>query len=164
VTLFGEVLYCYRQTSHHGYPLASRWDFRATGGINIVSNTKDMAVEMVKDEEVIAFAEKAHWAAFPEIPLLQSDIVRDFETGELFVLECHAHGGWPFASEICLRIQATHNIDFAGQFGAFDKAACILARQTHRLADITWPRSFFLQKDGGAGNPAPERAQRTRWQ
>jgi hypothetical protein len=139
VTLFGEVLYCYRQTSYHGYRLLGRWNFKETGGINIVSNTRDMEVALINDEEVIAFAEQAHRAAFPDYPILQSDVVRDIETGELFALECHAHGGWPFVGEANLAIQAQHNISFVSQFNAMEKIGRILARATHRFAKVAWP-------------------------
>jgi hypothetical protein len=144
ITLFGEALLCYRQTSAgHGYPLSGRWRFRDTGGINIVSNTKDMKAELAGDADVIALAERAHRAAFPECPVLGFDIVRDFETGELFVLESHTQGSWLFSGDIGRQIQADNRIDFAGQFGAFEKAAGILARVAPRLAARSTP---FLQQ------------------
>ena len=99
VTLFGEILLCYRQTSSRGLPLTGRWDFRDTGGINITSNTKDMEAELVNDPAVTALAERSHREAFPDIPVLAFDIVRDHETGSLYVLECHAVGTWMFSGD-----------------------------------------------------------------
>lgn len=140
VTLFGEVLLCYRQTSTaHGNPLPGRWRFRDTGGINIVSNTKDMKVELVDDADIIALAERAHRTAFPECPALGFDIVRDIETGELFVLECHTQGSWLFSGDIGQQIQADNRVDFAGQFGAFEKAAVVLTRVAPKLAERSAP-------------------------
>jgi len=131
VTMFGEVLLCYRQISQSsGFPLKGRWNFSETGGISIVSNTKDMKVELIKDEAVIALAERAHRQAFPEIPVLAFDIVRDFETASLYVLECHAGGSWMFSADVSLAIEAANHIDFRKQFGAIEKAAAIMARET----------------------------------
>jgi hypothetical protein len=143
ITLFGEVLLCYRQTSTtHGQPLAGRWRFRDTGGINIVSNTKDMKAELADDADIIALAERAHRTAFPECPVLGFDIVRDVETGEVFVLESHPQGSWLFSGEVGRKIQADNQIDFAGQFGAFEKASGILARLAPKLAARSAPLSL----------------------
>jgi len=149
VTMFAEVLLCYRQTTRsHGHPLQSRFDFRATGGISIASNTKDMAAEIADDPDVIELAERAHRLAFRNFPVLAFDIVRDADTGELFVLECHAQGYW-FHNTSALGIAATNNLDFEGQFGATEKAARILARETPRLAKISFPFSDDRKVDLG---------------
>jgi len=140
VTMFGEVLLCYRQTSQsRGFPLKGRWNFRDTGGINIVSNTKDMSAELIKDEAVIALAERAHRQAFPDIPVLAFDIIRDFETASLYVLECHAGGSWMFTGDAGLAIEAANRIDFRKQFGAIEKAAAIIAREAPIRAVAAWP-------------------------
>jgi hypothetical protein len=140
VTFFGEVLLSLRQTTRgRGQPLTGRWDFKA-GGLSIVSNTKEMEVELNKDHEVVALAERAHRLAFGDIPLLGFDIVRDAETGALYVLECHAHGtAWMFSSGMGQSIQAANRIDFESQYDAIEKAARILARVTPRLAARRWP-------------------------
>lgn len=146
VTLFGEVLLCYRQISRsRGFPLKGRWRFRDTGGINIASNTKDMEAELVNDPEVIALAEKAHRAAFPDLPVLAFDIVRDVETESLYVLECHAGGTWMFSADAGLGIEAANNMDFRRQFNAIDKAAAILARETRARAAVCWPSTAWLK-------------------
>ncbi len=135
VTLFGDVLLCYRQVSRGGgYPLHGRWNFRDTGGISIVSNTKEMTIELTKDDDVIALAERAHREAIPDFPVLSFDIVRDCETGSLYVLECHAGGGWLFSSDIGLGIQASNAVDFNAQYGVIEKAAAILAREAKHRA------------------------------
>jgi hypothetical protein len=139
ITLFGKVLLCYRQVSSHGYPLTSRWNFKATGGISIVSNTTDMHAELVKDDEVIALAERAHREAFADFPILGFDIIRDADTGTCYVLECHAQGNWLFASDMGLGIQSLNKIDFKTQFNLIDRAAEILAEETVRRAEVSWP-------------------------
>jgi hypothetical protein len=135
VTFFGEVLMSVRQTTRdRGQPLTGRWDFK-TGGLSIVSNTKSMEVVMDKDREVVALAERAHRLAFGDIPLLGFDIIRDADTGALFILECHAHGtAWMFSSGMGLGIQTDNRINFESQYDGIEKAARILARVTPRLA------------------------------
>ena len=55
--------------------------------------------EPSNDEEIIEFGETAH-AAFPEIPLLGFDIVREMPSGKLYVLEANAIGYvWSFSDE-----------------------------------------------------------------
>jgi hypothetical protein len=140
VTLFGETLLCYRQaTKGRGYPLSGRWNFRATGGISVVSNTKQMVVEPVVDPAVIALAEHAHRSAFRDFPVLAFDLVRDADTGGLFVLECHAHGGWIFSSQVGLDIQASNNVNLEKQFDAIAKTARILMGEASRLAEVSPP-------------------------
>ena len=135
ITIFGEVLLCYRQISRsRGSPLKGRWGFRETGGVSIVSNTSDMTVELIKDSSIIALAERAHRKAFSDFPILAFDIVRDAETGTLFVLECHAGGSWMFSADVGVGIQAAHDLDFKKQFGAIEKAAEVIARETTRRA------------------------------
>jgi hypothetical protein len=134
VTLFGDVLLCYRQvTRTRGHPLKGRYDF-ATGGIGIVSNTRDMEIVLTDDADVITFAEQAHRKAFRDFPVLSFDIVRDADTRRLYVLECHSHGSWFFTSDIGLGIEAANKADFKGQFDALGKAARILARETPERA------------------------------
>lgn len=140
VTLFGEVLLCYRQhTAGRGQPLEQRWGFGG-GGTSIVSNTKEMIVEMDADPAVIALAERAHREAFPDLALLGFDIVRDVETGQLFVLECHPQGSqWLFSSKSGQSMQRDNKIAFEPQFDALEKSARILARAARRLARVEWP-------------------------
>lgn len=137
VTLFGEVVLCFRQTSPRGAALDGRWNFGG-GGVNIASNTKDMTIELVDDKAVIDLAEQAHRSAFPELATLAFDIVRDAETGELFILESHPYGHWMFCSERGRQIEAANGVSFEAQFDAIAKSAGILARETPRLAEKRW--------------------------
>lgn len=140
VTLFGEVLLSYRiQTRGEGPGLTGRFEF-GRGGLSIVSNTKRMDLELVRDEDVVHLAERAHQLAFPDLPLLAFDIVRDADTGELFVLECHSQGSaWSFSHEPGLSLQADHGVDFESQYDGLEKAARILAEVTPRLAKNSTP-------------------------
>ncbi|MEO8144920.1 MAG: hypothetical protein ABI654_11970, partial [Betaproteobacteria bacterium] len=124
VTIFGRALMSWRcEASHRYVPLHSRWDFKAKGGITVVSNKQDSSYALARDAAVIALAEKAH-AAFPDQPLLGTDIVRDADTGELHVIECNPRGdAWLISSDMGRMIEQANGLDFAGQFGALEIAA-----------------------------------------
>ena len=140
-TLLGKAILCYHQvTVGRGNPLSGRWNHGKDGGPSIVSNTKDMKVTLVRDNEVISLCERAHRSTFPDIPLLGFDVIRDADSGKLYILECHAHGPtWPFSSETALGIQQKNGIDFVSQFDALKTCAKILADATPRLAARRFP-------------------------
>ena len=131
VTLFGRALMSWRcEADHRFVPLESRWDFKARGGITVVSNKKDSRYTLAAEADVIALAERAH-GAFPDQPLLGTDIVRDADSGALFVLECNPRGdAWLISSVMGRMIEQANGLDFAGQFGALEIAAEVLARET----------------------------------
>lgn len=131
VTLFGRALMSWRcEADHRFVPLESRWDFKARGGITVVSNKKDSRYTLAAEADVIALAERAH-AAFPDQPLLGTDIVRDADSGALFVLECNPRGdAWLISSVMGRMIEQANGLNFAGQFGALEIAAEVLARET----------------------------------
>ena len=135
VTFFGRALLCWHCEAAHRYvPLHSRWDFKAKGGITVVSNKTDSTYRLARDADVIALAQHAH-AAFPEQPLLGTDIVHDADTGKLYVIECNPRGdAWLTSSDMGRMIEAANGLDFAGQFGALDIAAETLVRETRARA------------------------------
>ena len=82
------------------------------------------------DEAIIRLAESAH-AAFPEIPLLGFDIVREVPSGNLFVIEANAIGWvWKFGPQQA----ADYGFSFEAQFDGVRKAAYILAEKTQQYA------------------------------
>ena len=135
VTLFGRTLMSWRcEADHRFVPLDSRWDFTARGGITVVSNKKDSRYTLAFDPDVIALAEQAH-AAFPDQPLLGTDIVRDADSGALYVIECNPRGdAWLISSVMGRLIEQANGLDFAAQFGALEVAAQALERETRRRA------------------------------
>jgi len=135
VTLFGRALLCWRcEAAHRHVPLDSRWDFKAKGGITVVSNKRDSSYALAQDADVIALAENAH-AAFPDQPLLGTDIVRDADTGKLYVIECNPRGdAWLISSDMGRMLEQANGLDFGGQFGALDIATETLIRETHARA------------------------------
>ena len=138
VTLFGRALMSWHCEADHRFrPLEGRYAFRggeAGGGITIVSNKMGSTYRLSNDADVIALAERAH-AAFAGQPLLGTDIVRDVESGELFVLETNPRGdAWLMSSDTGNSIQADNGIDFTAQFSALDIAIDALIDRTRALA------------------------------
>jgi hypothetical protein len=135
VTLFGRPLLCWHCEAAHRYvPLHSRWDFKAKGGITVVSNKTDSIYRLADDADVIALAAQAH-AAFPDQPLLGTDIVRDADTGKLHVIECNPRGdAWLISSDMGRMIEAANGLDFEHQFGALDLATAVLISETRLRA------------------------------
>ena len=101
------------------------------------------------EDDVVEFAKRVH-DAFPNVPLLGTDILREHGTGKLFVIECNPGGNtWHFSSKINLplrlkmggaslvgpeKAQVIARQMHISQFNAFDRAARILTEKTHALA------------------------------
>lgn len=135
VTLFGKTLMCWLCEADHGLPpLEERFAFGG-GGVTIVSNKKTSHYSLAFDEDVMALAEKTH-AAFPDQPLLGTDIIRDADTGELFVLETNPRGDtWYMSSATGQMIQDDNGVDFTSQFGALEIAADVLIARASEIAE-----------------------------
>jgi len=124
-TLFGQVLWSTRvEASHARQPLRERWDFH---GQSIVSSGYGCSMSLSDDVAVIALAERAS-AALPLVPVLGIDILRDADSGELFVSELNSIGyAWHFSSPSGLEFQADFGFDLSAQFDGRRKAARLLA-------------------------------------
>jgi hypothetical protein len=115
-------------------PLSRRDAFREAAGHNIVASTEAAKIAFCHDPDVLALARRVH-AAFPEIPSLGIDMVRDADTGELFVLETNPQGeSWHFASISTLRQAHRAGIDLYAQFDALATIADASAEAATRLA------------------------------
>ena len=124
LTLFGKVLYSIKETSASSDPTVAR----PTNRDFIVATTADSEVEFNDDQEVIRLGEAAH-SAFPKIPLLGFDIVREVPSGRLYVLEANAIGyTWHFHSNMYKR----YGLILEEQFDGIRKAAYILAEKTQK--------------------------------
>jgi hypothetical protein len=134
LTLCGEVLYIGRSTNDRERPELSAPDevieaasFRSDGS----------HAEYGRYPEVHEFARRMA-AAFPAVPLLGCDIVRDVKSGELNALEVNAGGNvWHFSSQIQADRRARLPQDMKRrqeQYGAFDVAAKALVKATRRMA------------------------------
>ena len=101
------------------------------------------------EDDVVALARRVH-DAFPNVPLLGTDILREHGTGKLFVIECNPGGNtWHFSSKMNLplrlkmggaslvgqkKAQVIARQMHIDQFNAFNRAARILMEKTHALA------------------------------
>ena len=137
-TLFGQVIHSFHQeASNERAPLEGPEAFgKMPGdqGVSIVASSKGCKMRFNYDEEIIRLGEAAH-AAFPEIPLLGIDIVRDANTGKLYILEVNSVGYvWHFSSPMGLRFQNEFGFRLEEQFDGLRKAAHILAAKAQELA------------------------------
>jgi amino acid adenylation domain-containing protein len=132
-TLFGKVLYSVRYESTRK-PVPRAGADRETPAQqwgSIVASARGSQVSLNDDEEIIRLGETAA-GAFPDIPLLGFDIVREAASGKLYVLEANAIGYvWNF------RASQTADYGFSSekQFDGVRKAAWLLAEKTQQYAD-----------------------------
>jgi hypothetical protein len=88
--------------------------------------------EHCDDVEIIRFGERAA-RAFPDLPMLGVDVLKEVSTGRLFVTEVNALGNnWNFSREF----RDNFGIDVAEQFDGLRKAAYVLAEQTQTRANL----------------------------
>jgi hypothetical protein len=131
-TLFGRILYSWKvEASHTRRPLESPDHF---DGNAITSSHKGSSFWLNDDPEIAALAEAAHHA-FPTIPLLGTDILREEPGGRLYVIEVNSSGEtWHFSSRTGKSIQQWAGIDFAAQHGGLRHVAEVLVDETRRRA------------------------------
>jgi len=131
-TLFGEVLWSLKiEADHRRQPMVGPHDIH---GQSITSSGKGCTFELNYDEQIIALAERAH-KAFPDIPLLGIDLLKDYDNGRLYVIEVNAIGFvWHFSSPRGLKLQKYSGINLESQFDGIRKAARILAKKTREHA------------------------------
>jgi glutathione synthase/RimK-type ligase-like ATP-grasp enzyme len=137
ITLFGEVLACVEiEAAHSREPLPSRYAFRDLGdGVSIVSSGKGCTFTPVDDPGILDLAARAH-RAFPVIPLLGIDIVRDHDTGALYVVEANSIGyTWHFSSTSGRALRERFGLDLEAQFDGRRRAARALAAATRSYAE-----------------------------
>lgn len=116
LTLFGRTLYCARNRwGTLRPPLAEIAN--DPGGI-IASNNKEMGGRVrtiCNDAEIIALGERAH-EAFPDCPVLGVDIIRETQTGQLYVLEVNPYGAvWHLSSPLARKMDPSHVRDLYTQ-------------------------------------------------
>ncbi len=135
LSFFGHVLYCARvQWGNRRPPLA---EIAADPLGIIASNSKTMGGHVrsvCNDAEIIALGEHAH-EAFPECPVIGVDIIRDVQSGRLYVLEVNSHGAvWHLSSQLAKTLDPEHIRDLYSQFNALDRAADLLIQKTRTAA------------------------------
>jgi hypothetical protein len=101
----------------------------------IASNAGERCIELNFEPDVIDLACRAA-RAFPDIPVLGVDVVREAATSDLYILEVNAAGyTWQLSSDYGQALQKSHNLDLAAQFGALDIIANTLIDVTRGEAE-----------------------------
>ena len=130
-TVFGEPIYALRITASRNRPpitFNGTNGSRAFDGKTIVASSKGCTMDEEVPQEVVELARRAH-TAFPTVPVLGSDIVRDCRTGQLYVLEVNAVGSAFHLDSIRARqFKEQFGIDLSLQFGGVNA----VARGIHR--------------------------------
>ncbi len=138
-TLFGKVLFAWKvEASRERRELRSHDGFgeggHDGGGLSIASSGSGSRFTLCDETDVLALGQQAH-AALPDHPLLGIDMVRDANTGKLYVVELNSCGTvWHFSSQTGKSIQRDNQIDFATQFDGLRLAAEALVGEVHRRA------------------------------
>jgi hypothetical protein len=120
-TVFGEPNYALHITaSHDRLPIEYNplGDLSMFAGRSIVASSKGCKFDEDIPDDVFDFAKEIHLRAFPDVPLLASDIIRDFNTGTLYALEVNTAGlSVLMVPSVEERIRREFNIDVSTQFG-----------------------------------------------
>jgi hypothetical protein len=102
---------------------------------SIATNSGKRTITPNYNEEVIAFGATA-WRAFPGVPVLGIDVIREEATGKLYVLEVNSGGlTWHISSNYGMALQRKYGLDYMNQFGALDIIADALIDVTRREAE-----------------------------
>ena len=130
-TLFGKALFAFKTEADHARrPLPDRTAF---SGQSIVASGDGCTFVLWDDPEIVSLAERAH-AAFPNVPLLGVDIVRDADSGQLFVIELNSLGyTWHFSSP-WREPYSEFGARLSAQFDGRRRAAALLAKACEEQA------------------------------
>lgn len=149
MTLFGVPLSCWSSSERVPRPPLEGSD-EEIERLRITSNTGDLLNRFpCSDLDVLALAPRVG-AAFPTIPVLGIDVIREERTGKLFILEVNPGGNvWHFSSRALAEIrQELGGASLVGakkgellgrqmmidQLDAFDRAAEVLVHKVRELA------------------------------
>ena len=149
VTIFGTPLYIWLGQEKVPQPPPGGTDEEIESH-RITSNTGNFReVSLTVDDDILALASRVG-DAFPETPALGIDIIREHNSGRLYVLECNPGGNiWHFSSKLATSVrQRLGGASLVGakkaeaigrqmlidQLGAFDRAAEVLVRKVRELA------------------------------
>lgn len=134
LTLFGEIVYQNLAEAPEPHPsLAS--DDSIVEGIHPEPPRALTAPRINTDADIMAFASSIH-KAFPTIPLLGCDIVKDHATGQPYVIEVNAGGNvWHLSSPRTRDSRSITKIqNYLRTFQSYEKAATALVRAARRHA------------------------------
>ena len=131
LVVFGRCVYSIVSRQLTARP-AIELDARESVDLPIASNAGERSIELDFEPDVIDLSCRAA-RAFPDIPVLGVDVVREAATGGLYLLEVNAAGyTWQLSSDYGEVLKKKHNLDLAAQFGALDIIADALIEVTRR--------------------------------
>ncbi len=118
-TVFGEPVYAWRCMANLSRKPFDGEERNSTffEGRTIVSSSKGCTFDFEVPDDVLELARLTH-KAFPTVPVLGTDIIRDFNTRQLYVVEVNAMGDtFHLTSNSGKKIAREFNLDLLGQFG-----------------------------------------------
>jgi hypothetical protein len=132
-TVLGQIIYAIISISTEERPRPDMAN-KDAAETRIASNGNERIIKLAYDEDVLALAEDIG-RKFPDIPNLGVDIIREHETGRLFVLEINSKGEtWHLSTHHGIKHQRTYGLDLYGQFDGLRRIANSLIDRTRRLA------------------------------
>ena len=131
LTMFGRALYCGGNRWANKRPPLAEIAINPHGVIASNDDTMGGHVRTIcNDAEIIALGERTH-EAFPECAILWPDIIRDTQSGRLYVLEVNPYGAvWHLSSSFAKNLDPDHLRARYTQFNALDRAADLLIQKT----------------------------------
>jgi hypothetical protein len=135
LSMFGRALYCVgRRWAHKRPPLAEI----AANPLGLIASNSELmgapVLSICNDSEIISLGERAH-EAFPECAILGVDIIRERQSGRLYMLEVNPHGAvWHLSSPLAKKLDPQHIRERYAQFNALDLAAVLLIQKTRTAA------------------------------
>ena len=132
MTVFGRRVYCSCSTSTIR-TAPNPADFGPMG-IPIAANTVHRVRSLAYDEDILALGEEVH-AKLTHTPVMGIDIIREHETGKLYVLELNSSGRtWHISSDYIIELEKEDGFHRMDQFGALSIIADAFIEATRRHA------------------------------
>lgn len=134
-TFFGRPIFCLRSEAAPDFPALEDVDsFGSLGGVPIVASRRGCTYALCDDREIIDLAVRAS-AAFPDVPLLGFDVIREQPSGKLYIVESNPEGWtWMVSTTTGREIEKAFGFSIRDQFGAIKIAAQALAEATDARA------------------------------
>ena len=148
LSLFGAPLYCWFAREKLPQPPIEGSD-EVIEKLRITNNGNFRERFLCSEQDVLDLSVRVG-NAFPDIPILGMDIMREERTGKLYVLECNPGGNtWHFSARETAGIrrelggasmvgqkkgELLGRQKMVDQFGAFDRAAEVLVKKVRELA------------------------------
>ena len=133
LTIFGEPIFTYCRQST--LPLSLPPDKECFEQSEYMPSPPNRRIAMTHDADILALAAAAY-RAVPQIALQACDILREKDSGKLYLLEINPGGGtWMFSSERAAGYREALGVaDLTAQFDAFRTIARVLVERTRQEA------------------------------